>query len=175
MKTLSSRTVASAGFSAVVALGLAACSPPHQVDSEQKVDTAKTQNPDSLAGSASTTKATSTNVAEASATRKSADATATLAPGTVPAYENCDGVAEQRPTRLALSCKDQDDFMENISWRSWGESLAAGVGTRVTVDPDRREEDATIVLSSPQIVDGELRFTVVTVDGETINPDSAQR
>ena len=43
-----SRTVAALALAATTAFAVTACSPPHQKDSDQKVDTATSQDPDSL-------------------------------------------------------------------------------------------------------------------------------
>lgn len=175
MNFTSSRTAAAAGFFAVAALGLAACSPPGQVDSAQKVDTATSQNPGSLnGGTEQTSGAQSTNVAGASSASASANPSAAPT-GTLPVLRNCGEASQTQPARIVLSCADQNDYLENITWSDWSTDLATGTGTRVTVDPDRRETDIEVILGNPQLVDGELQFTTVTVDGATINPESNYR
>lgn len=162
---------AAAGFFALAALGLGACSPPHQVDSGNKVDTATSQNPDSLpgAGVETSTGVAPTNVADA------AEATATTtaaAEGELPLYIACGRAEDNTIERIVLACEEQNDFIENIEWSEWTGTLASGVGTRVTVDPERRVENTQIQLGNPQRVNGTLQFTTVTVDGLEINPDS---
>lgn len=172
MNISTTRKATAAGFFALAALGLAACSPPHQVDSGNKVDTATSQNPDSLAGSGQETQASATrsNVAQASSARA---ATSTSAAGAEqPTYTNCGKDQGTEPDRIVLACQDENDFVEEISWTEWTDSIASGTGTRVTVDPDRREEDIQIVLSNPQDVNGKMQFTTVTVDGISVNPES---
>ena len=175
MNLTSPRNKAAAGFFAAAALGLAACSPPGQVDSAQKVDTATSQDPSSLnGGTAQTAGATSTNVADASAASASANPSE-VAPGTQPVFRNCGNPSQTQPARVLLACADQNDFLEDVTWSQWGEALATGTGTRVTVNPDRRVEDIEIILGDPQLVDGELQFTTVTVDGAKMNPESNLR
>ncbi|MBA4503919.1 hypothetical protein ACUY28_08600 [Corynebacterium sanguinis] len=159
---------AAAGFFALAALGLAACSPPHEVDSGNKVDTATSQNPDSLAGSGHETPASATraNVVEAS------QANATPTPSQLPTYINCGTDVGPEPDRLVLSCEDEDDYIENITWNEWSGRIGSGLGTRVTLNPDRRVEGTQVVLGNPEVIDGVLRFTTVSVDGISINPES---
>ncbi|QPK83898.1 hypothetical protein G7Y29_03645 [Corynebacterium qintianiae] len=166
MNTTTRKSTA-AGFFALAALGLVACSPPHQVDSGHKVATATSQDPDSLSGA--TTTASRANVAEAS---KAQATTSAAAAGQQPVYVNCGNSLGTEPDRIVLTCQDENDFIENITWDEWTESIATGTGTRVTVDPDRREEETQIILANPQQVNGELQFTNVTVDGIPVNPES---
>lgn len=65
MSTSISRKVVITAFAAATALGLAACSPPNEQDSDQKVDTATSQDPNSLPGGGT---ATGTATATTSAT-----------------------------------------------------------------------------------------------------------
>ena len=162
---------AAAGFFALAALGLAACSPPHEVDSGNKVDTATSQNPDSLAGSGHETPASATraNVVEAS----QANATPTpVAAGELPTLINCGTATGNEPERLVLSCEDGNDFIENITWNEWSDEIASGTGTRVTLDPDRRVEGTQVILGNPEVIEGTFVFTTVSVDGTSINPES---
>ncbi|WP_342319423.1 hypothetical protein [Corynebacterium mayonis] len=181
MKLTASRPAVAAGFFAVAALGLAACSPPGEVDSTQKIDTATSQNPNSLpdagSSSAATTRATSTQSSTASnvAEAESATATTTSASDELPVLSNCGQAGLVEPQRVILACEDQDDFIEDITWVQWTSQLAIGTGTRITVDPNRRVADTQIVLGSPEVVNGKLQFATVTVDGATINPESQLR
>lgn len=181
MTSSHSRTAAAA-LAAVAALGLAACTPPHQNPSDLKVDTATSQDPDSLAssgetGNAATAAATATNVAEASSVRASstasATATARAAGDNTPLVDNCGQTGLERPTSLNLDCKDNREHLEDIVWDEWNADGAKGTATRVTVNPDRVVEGAQVLLGSPKEVDGRLVFTVISVDGDSINPDSA--
>ena len=166
-----------AGVVALAALAMAGCTPPHQNPSAEKVDTATSQDPTSLkgVGGASTARATSsaeaTNVTEAHAINKETGTAAVSAEGT-PTFNNCDATGLLRPDRLTVDCKNQDDFLEDIVWDQWGEDLAEGTATRVVVSPDNREEGVKVVLGSPQIVNGVLTFTTVTVDGQPVVPEN---
>lgn len=180
MTSSHSRTAAAA-LAAVAALGLAACTPPHENPSDLKVDTATSQDPDSLASSGetggATAAATATNVAEASSVRASSTASATataLAAGdNTPLVDNCGQTGLERPTSLNLDCKDNRERLEDIVWDEWNADGAKGTATRITVNPDRVVENAQVLLGSPKEVDGRLVFTVISVDGDSINPESA--
>ncbi len=91
MTTRISRKVAALSLAAATAFTVTACHPPHQKDSDQKVDTATSQDPDSLpsAGQSSATgTATVTEVETETATETAAvdagtaDATGTDAAAT---------------------------------------------------------------------------------------------
>ncbi|OHF37393.1 hypothetical protein [Corynebacterium sp. HMSC074A01] len=148
-----SRTAA-AGLVAVAAVSLAACHPPHQVDSEQKVDTATSQKAESLASYGATTSASSATATSAAV----ADETPTIA--------NCGAVELERPTELTLDCQGQDDVLRNITWDSWEADMATGTGTRNAQQPE-----VAISLSNPQVVNGVLAYTDITVDGTAIYPE----
>ncbi|MEX3505541.1 hypothetical protein [Corynebacterium sp. LK2510] len=170
--TSSTARTAAAGFFAVAALGLAACSPPGEVDSAQKIDTATSQN----AAANTAAQQTSTGATGVSNVGDAATATATTVPaGTVPVLRNCGEAGQTEPQRIVLSCADQDDFIQDITWTQWTPELAVGTGTRVTVNPDRVVEETPISLGAAQMIDGELQFSTVTVDGVTVNPESNAR
>lgn len=149
----------------LAALGLSACHPPHQVDSDHKVDTATSQDPNSLANAGETTGATATNVAQATAPQRAAA-------GQRPVYIDCGQPVGAEPARLSLSCSERNDFIEDITWTQWDGMLATGTGTRITVNPDRRTPDSQIILGNPVEVDGQLQFTTVSIDGVEVNPNS---
>lgn len=160
------------GLVAVAAVTLAACTPPNENPSDQKVDTATTQNPDSLRGAGQMAEATSaTNVTEANEMSQSTTEAIAASDGT-PMVNNCGETGLVRPSRLTVDCKNQDDFLEDIVWDVWDGGLASGTATRVVRDPDNREEGVAVVLGAPQIVDGELVFTTLTVDGTSIVPEN---
>ncbi|WP_301924758.1 hypothetical protein [Corynebacterium glaucum] len=175
MTSTSARKVA-AGVAAVAALAIAACSPPHENPSASgKVDTATSQNPDSLAGSdlaGETSAASVTNVTAAESVRESAGASSTAAAGELPKFNNCDITGVERPISLNLDCKGNKDRLEDIVWDEWTATGATGTATRITVDPERVMEGSTVTLGGPQVVDGELVFTTITVDGKPENPES---
>ena len=165
------RKAAVAGVAAA-ALALAGCHPPHENPSDLKVDTAMSQNPDSLMGAGQTTQSsTATNVTQANEARKTTTTAAVSAEGT-PLLDNCDATGLLRPERLTVDCKNQDDFLEDIVWDEWGETLAVGTATRVVVSPDNREEGVQVVLGAPQVVDGKLVFTSMSVNGTNVTPEN---
>lgn len=177
--TSSPSRIAAAGVAAIAALSIAACTPPNENPSTQKVDTALSQSADSLASSGSTgvtSAADATNVAEASAVQEtsSAASTATLsaAADATPLLNNCGVTGLQRPTELSLDCEDNNERLEDIVWDEWTENSASGTATRITVNPDRVVEGARITLGAPEDVDGALVFSVITVDGQPVNPES---
>lgn len=163
-----------AGVAALAAIALAGCTPPHQNPSSEKVDTATTQDPNSLKGAGTATTATgtatATNVTEASAVQEQETAEAAVA--AAPVFNNCGATDLVRPDRLTVDCANQDDFLENIVWDQWGEDIAEGTATRVVVSPDNREEGVKVVLGNPEIVDGKPVFTTVSVDGQSVVPDN---
>jgi len=167
-----------AGVAALAALALAGCTPPHQNPSSEKVDTATTQDPNSLKGAGTsattagtaTSTATATNVTAANAVKEQETSEAAVA--AAPVFNNCGATDLVRPDRLTVDCENQDDFLENIVWDQWGEDLAEGTATRVVTSPDNREEGVKVVLGNPEIVDGKPVFTTVTVDGQPVVPDN---
>ena len=42
----------------------------------------------------------------------------------------------------------------------------------MVLSPDNREEGVKVVLGNPQVVDNELVFTSVSVDGTNVTPDN---
>ena len=176
--TSSSNRIAAAGLAALATLAITACTPPTENPSDQKIDTASSQNPDSLASSGVTGQATATsatNVAEASSVRASSSAatsTAVAAQDNTPFLNNCDTADLQRPTSLNLDCKGDKHRLEDIVWDQWTAEGASGTATEVTVDPDRVVEGAQVTLGAPQEVDGKVVFTTITVDGVQYNPES---
>ncbi|OEY23586.1 hypothetical protein [Corynebacterium sp. Marseille-P4321] len=159
-----------AGIAAVAAIALAGCTPPNENPSTEKVDTATTQDPNSLKGAGSAT-ASATNVTEADELSQDTGEAVVAEDGT-PMLNNCGVTGLVRPERLTVDCKKQDDFLEDIVWDSWDDNLATGTATRVVLDPDNREEGVQVVLGSPQIVNDELVFTTMSVDGAPVNPEN---
>lgn len=166
-----------AGVAALAAIALAGCTPPHENPSSEKVDTATTQDPNSLKGGGTANTATgtantasATNVTEANAVQEQETAEAAVA--AAPVFNNCGATDLVRPDRLTVDCANEDDFLENIVWEQWGEDIAEGTATRVVVSPDNREEGVKVVLGNPEIVDGKPVFTTVSVDGQSVVPDN---
>lgn len=179
MTTRTPRQVAALALVATAAFGVTACSPPNQQDSAEKVDTATSQNPNSLpdAGqTGGTATATATNVtdanASAQATTSAERAAANAAPDGTPLFINCETEAEHKPDTIVLNCKDKNDVAENITWDDWTDEIAHGTATRNIKDVDRVVENAQITLSAPKDVDGALVFTQISVDGANVQPQT---
>lgn len=179
MTTRTPRQVAALALVATAAFGVTACSPPNQQDSAEKVDTATSQNPNSLpdAGqTGGTATATATNVtdanASAQATTSAERAAANAAPDGTPLFINCETEAEHKPGTIVLNCKDKNDVAENITWDDWTDEIAHGTATRNIKDVDRVVENAQITLSAPKDVDGALVFTQISVDGANVQPQT---
>lgn len=175
MTTRTPRKVAALALVAATAFGVTACTPPNQKDSAQKVDTATSQNPNSLpdAGqTGGTATATATNVtdanASAQATTTAERAAANAAADGTPLFINCETEAEHKPGTIILNCKDKNDIAENITWDEWTDEIAHGTATRNIKDVDRVVNDAQITLSAPEIVNGALVFTQVSIDGASV-------
>ena len=156
------------GVAAIAALALAGCTPPNENPSDKKIDTATSQDAGSLKGAGASATA-ATNVVEAS----EATATETLeaAADELPTFNNCGETGLLRPTQLTVDCKSQNDFLQDIVWDTWTEDLAEGTATRVVLDPNNREEGVKVVLGAPQVLNNDLLFTTISVDGATVNPD----
>lgn len=175
MTTRTPRKVAALALVAATAFGVTACTPPNQKDSAQKVDTATSQNPNSLpdAGqTGGTATATATNVtdakASAEATTTAERAAANAAADGTPLFINCETEAEHKPGTIILNCKDKNDIAENITWDEWTDEIAHGTATRNIKDVDRVVNDAQITLSAPEVVNGALVFTQVSIDGASV-------
>ena len=89
----------------------------------------------------------------------------------LPTFNNCGETGLLRPTQLTVDCKSQNDFLQDIVWDTWTEDLAEGTATRVVLDPNNREEGVKVVLGAPQVVNNDLLFTTISVDGATVNPE----
>ena len=178
MITRTSRKVAALALTAVTALGVTACTPPNQNDSEQKVDTATSQNPNSLKGegAAGTSTASATNVADANASAQETTSAqreeAQAAADGTPFFLDCNEQSQVKPSTISLNCKDQDDFAEDIVWEEWTDEIARGTATRNYKDLDRVVENAQVILSAPENVDGVLAFTQISVDGANVQPQT---
>ena len=167
--TAQSFRVTAAGLAALAALTITGCTPPHENPSTQKVDTATSQNPDSLASSGLTSEAATAGGEDAAA---SETVTVVVGEDDTPFVNNCGEMGLERPARLNLDCKNNRDRLEDIVWSEWNETGASGTATRITTNPDRVVEGTQVTLGDPQDVDGVLTFTVLSVDGTSVNPDS---
>ena len=143
--------------SAVIGLTLASCSPPHQVDSHKRVDTATSVT----AGQGGASRAVS-----AASTNKTSNAHPAPAAGSAPT----------QPNYIALACGDNNDRLVNITWSRWDATEAVGTATRETNTclpncADGHIESANNVevkMGVPTETDQGMTFTQLTVNNEVI-------
>ncbi|MBI9000054.1 hypothetical protein M0E87_07005 [Corynebacterium sp. CCM 9185] len=178
--TTRTRTLAAV---AAATLALAACSPPNEVPTEERVVTAsELSTPASIEMDESSAMPTSSRHDEStSASMSTGSTTATTTssatdPEALPGVINCVGSPTQRPSVLNLACSGNEDRLADIVWLTWDEEQATGTATRITntCEPtcvDGKEEttlDVDVVLSLPRNTPQGPAFTQITVDGETI-------
>ena len=149
---MNKRFIATA-LTGLVAVGLAACSPPNQNDSELKVETAQEQD------AASVTEGSTWTTGEASTT-----GTATAAAGAEEiSFVDCVAEPAQEPDQVTLDCANPADAVVNIQWSAWGEDEARGNGTNQTTGLP-----AVVTLSDASTTaEGEV-YTVIEVDGVAV-------
>lgn len=152
---MNKRFIATA-LTGLVAVGLAACSPPNEQPSSEKVETAEEQSVDSV------TEGSSWTTEEASA--GSATATATLAAGAEEiAFVDCVAEPAEEPEQVTLDCANPADAVVNIQWVTWGEAEAEGNGTNQATGMP-----AEVTLSGlSETVDGTV-YTAIEVDGVVV-------
>ena len=151
---MNKRFIATA-LTGLVAVGLAACSPPNQNDSELKVETAKEQD------AASVTEGWTTGEASA---ESSTTGTATAAAGVEDiSFVDCVAEPAQEPDRVTLDCANPADAVVNIQWSTWGADEAQGNGTNQTTGLP-----AVVTLSDASTTaEGEV-YTAIEVDGVAV-------
>ncbi|KAA8720853.1 hypothetical protein [Corynebacterium spheniscorum] len=154
------------GTTGLLAIGLSACTPPGEVDSTEKVDTA--QSFSAPTNAADSTEASSTSTTTSTATTTTSEAAKSELPG----YINCVGSPSTEPDAIALSCLNDHDSLKDINWSKWTADEAVGVGTREVNDcsPNCQDgqkvttENVKVVLSEPTESSQGLVFTQVEVD-----------
>lgn len=149
MTTLSRKFFVSA-TTALAAVALVACAPPHQVDSDLKVPTATGVS------------LPSKNISSSSTVIADKDA---------PGYIDCVAAPTQQPAEISLNCAMDTDQLTDISWSEWDADSATGTGTRIVTTADGQEtetEDVEVELSIPTESSQGLVFTQVTVDGQVL-------
>lgn len=153
---MNKRFIATA-LTGLVAVGLAACSPPNQQDSEVKVETAQGQSADSITEGSTWT----TGEASAKSSSKSANAATTAAAGAGEvSFVDCVAAPAQEPAQVTLDCANPADAIVNIQWTGWGEDEAEGNGLNQTTGAP-----AVVTLSeATETPDGDV-YTVIEVDG----------
>ncbi|AGF71987.1 hypothetical protein [Corynebacterium halotolerans] len=164
MTTFSIRQIAAAGAAAVTALALAACVPPNENPSDEKVNTATEYNGPYSPGDDSPEAITTG--AGAPTTVSPVDGAATDAE--VPGFINCVATPVQEPGTITLDCADASDQLIEIDWEDWGQQQATGTGTRQT--PEGEQENVDVVLSTPIVSPQGLVFSEITVDGVPVTP-----
>lgn len=169
MKTSFRVAAAPAIVAGVAALALAACSPPHQVDSDKRVDTAT-----SFAAPTNAARHSTASAAPSSTTPGAPSASA--AAGATPVVHGCTGEPLTKPGELSLACADNNDRLVGITWSSWTAKEAVGKATRETNTclpncADGHMEtvpNVEVRLENPQeaLTDGALIFTQLSVNDE---------
>ncbi|NJP66007.1 hypothetical protein [Streptomyces spiramenti] len=85
--------------------------------------------------------------------------------------ENADGAAEREPANLVLS---EHSSLQDMEWTEWGADRAVGTGrlSGMWCLPDCADQpfDATVVLSGPTEVDGDVYFAAFDLDA----PDAGE-
>lgn len=153
--------------SAVIGLTLASCSPPHQVDSHKRVDTATSVT----AGQGGASRAVS-----AASTNKTSNAHPAPATGSAPTYIDCTGAPVTQPNYIALACGDNNDRLVNITWSRWDATEAVGTATRETNTclPNCADghiesvNNVEVKMGVPTETDQGITFTQLTVNNEVI-------
>ncbi|MCX7444402.1 hypothetical protein OS125_03970 [Corynebacterium sp. P7003] len=167
---------------AAAALALAACSPPNQVPTDERVVTAGELSSPASIEMDETTAMTTSPVHDESAhdstseTSSTTTTSGTAEPETLPGVINCVSAPTQRPSTLNLACSGNDDRLVDIVWTRWDEEQAVGTASRVTntCEPNCAEGeektvlDVDVVLSLPRNTPQGPAFTQITVDGETV-------
>lgn len=153
---MTSRIPSALALVAAAGLTLSACHPPHQNDSAEKVDTATSQNPDSLGVHSSES--------EAHSSHETSSATSTTRPSTADEvmFINCFGEPSTEPTVVSTDCANPNAQITDVTWQEWTEDGATGRGTA----PDGSASE--VELSEPTDTGANSVFTVVTVDGTVV-------
>lgn len=160
-----SRRTAAAGLVAVAAVTLAACHPPHEQPSDEKVANASTYTGEPKPG------AESEGASEAPAsTEKETETAEAAAEDGQPRFQDCVAAPTVEPHVVTLDCADDVNRLEDINWEAWDENGAHGTGTRVTVDGDqeRRVSDVDVELRNPADTAEGFTFTEIIVDGQPV-------
>lgn len=139
---------------AVAGLTLSACHPPHQKDSTEKVDTATSQNPDSIGVHSSESKS---NSSHATSTATTSTSSAASSQDEV-MFIDCFGEPSTEPAVVSTDCSTPTAQITDVTWQEWGQKTATGTGT------SPNGATSKIVLSEPTDTGADSVFTVVTVD-----------
>ena len=153
-----SRSAALTAALAASALAISACSPPHQQDSEEKVDTATSFS----AAAAQSTPAASSTAAEPAAASTSASPSEANANATQ--FIDCTRTPTVEPSQVQLNCFGENQITA-LDWE-WETDSATGQG--IQINPDGSTEEATLELSDPVSMDGAKVFSRVSVNGKQL-------
>ncbi|AIT60645.1 hypothetical protein [Corynebacterium doosanense] len=152
---MTSRIPSALALVAAAGLTLSACHPPHQNDSAEKVDTATSQNPDSLGVHSSEDEANSSHETSSATTTTT---TARAAAEDEVMFINCFGEPSTEPTAVSTDCTNPAAQITGVTWDEWTEESATGHGTA----PNGSTSE--IELSEPTDTGTNTVFTVVTVE-----------
>lgn len=119
-------------------LALAACAPPHQVDSDKKINTAHTTStptnnaPHHVSASEppQSSKVTGSHNNHNHKTTTSPTVGTATNDSNLPMIINCENPSIQTPASLTLACGSNNDRLVNITWNSWTPTEAIGTATR---------------------------------------------
>lgn len=169
------------GVTICVGVGIvASCTPPGEQDSQNKTATAtsvQAVKPSSTAATKSTTKpATPTTRAASKSTTTSTKKKRPKATGATiyaepvdsvpsnkqPGVIDCISPAVIKPETLHLSCVNDSDVINSITWSKWTEKKAEGKGQRVI--KKGKSKTVTIKLSDPQPTSFGVVYQTMLVD-----------
>ncbi|MDO5076405.1 hypothetical protein [Corynebacterium sp.] len=176
---------------------LSACtSPPGEIDSDRRIDTApdvaaptSTQKTlTSPASRASTESSLSTSPTTESTSSTTTSETTASTPTSymvhashgIPGVIDCVGSPTKRPSSLSLSCSHTGDRLKDITWETWNETSAQGTAIRETkicggtvcktkdAKGQTSETEVKVELSAPTMTSQGPAFTLITVNGASI-------
>lgn len=151
-----SRSLAAVAAASLTGFALAACSPPLENPSTEKVDTALEQDADTVGvDPAAATTGTETTAAETE--------TAAAAAVSEVSFIDCVSVPTQEPEQVTLDCANPANAVTAITWSTWGEDEATGTGTNQVTGAA-----SEVVLSAAEETDEGMVFTTITVDGAEV-------
>lgn len=155
-----SRSTALAAALAASALTIAACSPPHQQDSEDKVATATSYSAapqqhavHSTAPAASSAAASPSTSASPSEVRANATQ-----------FIDCTQTPTVEPSQVQLGCFGTNQITA-LEWE-WDDDSATGRG--IQINPNGSTENVTLELSQPVSMDGARVFSQVRLNGQPL-------
>ncbi|MBC3186759.1 hypothetical protein H7347_09305 [Corynebacterium sp. zg-331] len=148
-----SRSTALTAVLAASALAIAACSPPNQQDSEDKVATATSLNAAPRPAATERPAATASTSVSPSAARANATQ-----------FIDCTRTPTVEPSQVQLSCFGAQQITA-LDWE-WGADSATGRGTQI--NPNGTTEDVTLELTAPVSMDGAQVFSQISLNGQPL-------